>query len=194
MINMKISNKKKMRNSLFVVGIILILLMVRIWYIQFVQGAFLVEKATAQQSLGRSITAKRGTIYDSSKKYILAMSASVESVTVNPTQISKQDKEMVAQALSEIFELNYEKIQQYDVNDIYKILMTNFQKIYEQYSYLGLSKEEYDTIIRQIDDAYHIRYIDKSIGYIQSREYLASYAFEIHGYNEDNIFRKDEDL
>lgn len=110
MINMKISNKKKMRNALFVVLIILILLIGRIGYIQFIQGEVLRKMATEQQSLSRSISAKRGTIYDSSKKYILAMSASVESVTVNPTQISKQDKEMVAQALSEIFELNYEKI------------------------------------------------------------------------------------
>ncbi len=109
MINMKISNKRKMRNALFVVLIIFVLLIVRIWYIQFVQGAFLQEKAADQQSLSRSISAKRGTIYDSSQKYILAVSASVESITVNPTQISKQDKEKVATALSNIFELDYEK-------------------------------------------------------------------------------------
>ncbi|MBE6345471.1 MAG: hypothetical protein E7063_07310 [Spirochaetaceae bacterium] len=109
MINMKISNKRKMRNALFVVLIIFILLIVRIWYIQFVQGAFLIEKVAEQQSLSRSISAKRGTIYDNSKKYILAVSANVESVTINPTQIAKQDKEKVAQALSEIFELDYEK-------------------------------------------------------------------------------------
>ena len=109
MINMKISNKKKMRNALFVVLIILILLIGRIGYIQFIQGTSLRKMATEQQSLSRSISAKRGIIYDSSQKYILAMSASVESVTVNPTQISKQDKEIVAQVLSEIFELDYEK-------------------------------------------------------------------------------------
>ena len=109
MINMKISNKKKMRNALFVVLIILIVLIGRIGYIQFIQGTVLRKMAAEQQSLSRSISAKRGTIYDSSKKYILAMSASVESVTVNPTQISKQDKEKVAQVLSEIFELDYEK-------------------------------------------------------------------------------------
>jgi len=110
MITMKISNKKKMRNALFVVGIIFILLIIRIWYIQFMQGEFLIEKATEQQSLSRSISAKRGTIYDTTQKYILAISANVESVTVNPTQISKQDKEKVAQALSNIFELDYEKV------------------------------------------------------------------------------------
>ena len=110
MINMKISNKKKMRNALYAAIGIFFLLIVRIWYIQFVQGAFLIEMVTEQQSLSRSITAKRGTIYDSSQKYILAVSANVESVTVNPTQISKQDKEKVAQALSNIFELDYEKV------------------------------------------------------------------------------------
>ena len=110
MVTMKISNKKKMRNALFVVGIIFILLIIRIGYIQFVQGGFLMEMAADQQSLSRSITAKRGTIYDSTQKYILAVSASVESVTVNPTQISKQNKEKVAQALSDIFELDYAKI------------------------------------------------------------------------------------
>ena len=110
MVNMRISNKKKMRNALFAVGIVLIFLIIRIWYIQFVKGDFLREKVAAQQSLSRSITAKRGTIYDSSRKYILAVSASVESVTINPTQISKDNKEQVTQALSDIFELDYEKI------------------------------------------------------------------------------------
>ena len=110
MITMKLSNKKKMRNALFVVGIILILLIIRIWYIQFIQGDFLIQKASDQQSLSRSISAKRGTIYDSTKKYILAVSASVESVTVNPTQISKDNKEKVAKALSEIFQLDYDKV------------------------------------------------------------------------------------
>jgi len=110
MINMKISNKKKMRNALFIVGILFILLIIRIWYIQFVQGDFLIQKVSEQQSLSRSISAKRGTIYDSTQKYILAVSANVETVTINPTQISKQDKEKVAQALSDIFALDYEKI------------------------------------------------------------------------------------
>ena len=99
MITMKISNKKKMRNALFVVGIIFMLLIIRIGYLQFVQGNFLMEKAAEQQNLTRSISAKRGTIYDSTQKYILAVSANVESVTVNPTQIEKQDKWYLEQNL-----------------------------------------------------------------------------------------------
>ena len=109
MITMKISNKKKMRNALFVVAIIFTLLTGRIGYIQFVQGVYLREEVADQQSLSRAISAKRGTIYDSSEKYILAVSANVETITVNPTQISSENKEKVAKALSEIFEVDYEK-------------------------------------------------------------------------------------
>ena len=101
---MRISNKKKMRNTLFIVMIIFILLIVRIGYLQFVRGEWLTEMADEQQSLSRSITAKRGTIYDSTGKYILAVSANVETVTINPTQIKSSDKEKVAEVLSKIFE------------------------------------------------------------------------------------------
>ena len=109
MITMKISSKKKIRNSLFAVAIILILLIIRIGYIQFVQGTFLRAEVAEQQSLSRSISAKRGTIYDSSEKYILAVSANVETITVNPTQISNDNKEKVARVLSEILGVDYEK-------------------------------------------------------------------------------------
>lgn len=110
MITMKISNKKKMKNALFVVAMILVLLIIRIAYIQFVEGIYLREKVAEQQNLSRSISPQRGTIYDSSEKYMLAVSASVETITVNPTQISKDNKEKVAKILSEIFELDYEKV------------------------------------------------------------------------------------
>lgn len=105
-----LSNKKKMRNALFIAIIIIILLIVRIGYIQFLWGPELSQMASSQQSQSRSITAKRGTIYDSTGNYILAMSSSVESVSVNPTNISKENKEKVAKILSEIFELDYDKV------------------------------------------------------------------------------------
>ena len=105
-----LSNKKKMRNALFIVILIFILLTARLSYIQFVWGVELSEKASSQQSQSRTITAKRGTIYDSTGKYILAVSSSVEAVTVNPTNIPEANKEKVAKKLSEIFELDYEKV------------------------------------------------------------------------------------
>ena len=63
-----------------------------------------------QQTLDRSINPKRGTIYDATGKNILAISSSVETVTVNPGNIKKEDKEKVAKKLSELFELDYETV------------------------------------------------------------------------------------
>ena len=105
-----LSNKKKMKNALFIVFIIFILFTARLAYIQFVWGAELSEKAWDQQAQSRTITAKRGTLYDATGKYILAESSSVESVSINPTNISAENKDKVAKALSDIFELDYEKV------------------------------------------------------------------------------------
>ena len=104
-----LSNKKKMRNGLFVAIIIIILLTTRLGYIQLVWGAELNDKALSQQSQSRKITAKRGTIYDATGKYELAVSSSVEAVTINPGNIKKENKEKVAKTLSDIFKLDYEK-------------------------------------------------------------------------------------
>ena len=98
-----------MRNGLFVAIIIIILLTTRLGYIQLVWGAELNDKALSQQSQSRKITAKRGTIYDATGKYELAVSSSVEAVTINPGNIKKENKEKVAKTLSDIFELDYEK-------------------------------------------------------------------------------------
>lgn len=105
-----LSNKKKMRNALFIAIVIIMLLTTRIGYIQFIWGPELSSMASSQQAQSRSITAKRGMIYDSTGKYILAVSSSVETVSVNPTNIAQENKEKVARALSEIFELDYETV------------------------------------------------------------------------------------
>ena len=49
-------------------------------------------------------------IYDGTGTNILAVSSTVETVTVNPTNIANEDKEKVAIALSNIFELDYETV------------------------------------------------------------------------------------
>ncbi len=108
MITMKLSNKKKMRNTLFITFIILIGLMGKIAYIQLIQGGELSTLAYQQQTLDRSINPKRGTIWDSTGKNALAVSSTVETVTVNPGNISEENKEKVAKKLSELFELDYE--------------------------------------------------------------------------------------
>lgn len=108
--NSNISRKKRIRNMLFSIFVVFTCLIVRIGVIQFVQGANLQEMAYAQQSLDRKITPKRGSIYDATRKNQLAVSATVESITVNPVNIKETDKEKVAKKLAELFELDYEKV------------------------------------------------------------------------------------
>ena len=105
-----ISRKRRLRNILFISFIISIILIIRVGIIQFVQGSELQSMAYAQQTLNRKINPKRGTIYDSTEKNILAVSATVETVSVTPSNIKKEDKEKIARALSDIFDLEYEKV------------------------------------------------------------------------------------
>ena len=105
-----LSMKKRVRNILFVMFLLIALLITRIGVIQFVQGAELSEMAYEQQTLDRTINPKRGTIYDRTGTNILAVSSTVETVTVNPGNIEKENKEKVAQKLAEIFELDYETV------------------------------------------------------------------------------------
>ena len=106
----KLSSKKKMRNVLFISFLIIICLIVRLGYIQLIQGKELAKLAYEQQTLDRKINPKRGTIYDATGKNILAVSSTVETVTVNPSNISAENKEKLAKALSDIFELDYETV------------------------------------------------------------------------------------
>ena len=106
----KLTSKKKMRNILFISFLIIICLIVRIGYIQLIQGKELSKLAYEQQTLDRKINPKRGTIYDATGTNILAVSSTVETVTVNPSNISSEDKERVATALANIFELDYETV------------------------------------------------------------------------------------
>ncbi len=110
MMPIKLSSKKKMRNTLFITFLIIICLIGRLGYIQFIQGGELSSMAYQQQTLDRSINPKRGTIFDSTGKNVLAVSSTVETVTVNPGNIAKENKEKVARVLADIFEQDYEKI------------------------------------------------------------------------------------
>ena len=105
-----LTNKKKMIKILFASFIVFLLLMIRILYIQFFDGQRLQVLAYEQQVQQRTISAKRGTIYDCTGRYILAESATVYTITINPTNISSENKEKVAKGLTEIFELDYETV------------------------------------------------------------------------------------
>ncbi len=109
MIGMKLSSKKKLRNILFIAFLIIVGLIIRIGCIQFLQGEELSSMAYQQQTLDRKINPKRGVIYDATGKNVLAISSTVETVSINPGNIAKENKEKVAKILSDIFELDYDK-------------------------------------------------------------------------------------
>ena len=99
-----------MRNTLFITFLILLLLLSRICYIEFVQGKELQVLAFEQQVQKRTVNPRRGTIYDSSEKYTLAISSTAYTVSVNPTNIPNEKKELIAKKLAEIFDLDYETV------------------------------------------------------------------------------------
>lgn len=104
-----LSSRKRMTIGLVLFGIACLILIVRIFILQIVQSKDLRAKADEQQRSSRSIGAKRGIIYDSSGEIVLAVSSTVYTVTVNPMRIPEDKKEALAQKLSEIFELDYDK-------------------------------------------------------------------------------------
>ena len=108
--NINLSCKKRMLRILFIAFLIFSLQIGRIAFIQFVDGKKLQSLAYEQQVQKRAINAKRGTIFDSTGKYILAVSSTAYTVTVNPTNIRKENKEKVSKALSDIFSLDYETV------------------------------------------------------------------------------------
>ena len=105
-----IFRKKKIAILLWLSIIMFIVLAIRIAYVQFVQGNSLKQMAYIQQTLDRKINPKRGTIYDATGKVVLATSSSVETITVNPLNITQNNKEKVARKLTELFELDYDKV------------------------------------------------------------------------------------
>lgn len=116
---------KRLLIALCVILIVFLLLILRIGYFQFIKGGGLKELASRQQTTNRIISPNRGIIYDSNGK-ILAQSASVDTVTINPSRIKnnikntenkkqkeeeeKKLQEKLAKAFSEIFELDYDEV------------------------------------------------------------------------------------
>ena len=110
MVETKLSSKKKMRNILFISFLIITCLVERLGYIQLIKSEELSSLAYQQQTLNRNINPKRGTIYDATGKTALAVSSTVETVSVNPGNIAEENKEKVAKELSTLFELDYETV------------------------------------------------------------------------------------
>ena len=103
-----VGRKRRLKNMLFVFFIIQLALITRVGFIQFIQGSELQAMAYSQQTLNRDINPKRGRILDRTGKVELAVSASTETVSINPTNISSENKEKLAKAFVDIFDVDYE--------------------------------------------------------------------------------------
>ena len=106
----EMSRRKRLRLGIIISSIMFTFFIGRIGWLQFIMGDKLQSMAYAQQTLDRKINPRRGTIYDATGKNILAVSSTVNTITVNPVNIAKENKEKVARALSDIFDLDYETI------------------------------------------------------------------------------------
>ena len=108
-------NAMMLRRTLFllmVCGIVAFLVLaLRLFKLQVIDHNFYETKAIDQQVRETTVTAARGTIYDTNMK-ILAMSASVDDIVINPRAIkmNKEDAELIARTLSDILGLDYNDI------------------------------------------------------------------------------------
>ncbi len=100
---------KKLLWIVYAVLSIFLLLILRLAYFQFIKSGELKEAASRQQTTNRIISPSRGAIYDSTGK-VLAQSAAVDTISINPSKIKNEKKELVAKGLSEIFELDYNEV------------------------------------------------------------------------------------
>lgn len=106
----EISRRKRMKIWMILVFVVAFAFILRIAWLQFVRGDELKQMALEQQSLDRAISPRRGTIYDATGQTVLAISSTVNTITVNPNNIAKEDKEKVAEAMANIFELDYDTV------------------------------------------------------------------------------------
>lgn len=89
--------------------LIMVVLIFRVGYIQFIDGSRLQNLATSQQTLTETISAKRGTIYDAKGK-TLAISYETDKVYITPKDIKDENKSYIAQYLAATLELDYNEL------------------------------------------------------------------------------------
>ena len=109
------STFKQRGRIIFLLGAVIViffLLMVRVAWLQIVDGEKLSSAAREQQTSDNTISPKRGLIYDRNMK-VLANNLSVETISITPKNArsnTKQSKEQIADKLAEILELNEEDV------------------------------------------------------------------------------------
>lgn len=86
-------------------------LVLRLYYLQLVQGPWYAQKAANQQLRDTVIPAARGEIY-SSDGALLATSATCWTIRASPREMADEDVEKAAVGLAEILDLNPDKVRE----------------------------------------------------------------------------------
>ncbi|MCL1819899.1 MAG: penicillin-binding transpeptidase domain-containing protein [Oscillospiraceae bacterium] len=82
---------------------------IKLFQVQITNHELYQEKAVQQQTSDTILAPARGTIYDRNMK-TLAVSASVNTVSVNPRNVDAEDMEFISESLAEILELDAEDV------------------------------------------------------------------------------------
>ena len=101
------ANKKRLFRMLLIVGLLFLLLIGRLFYVQVIWGPELQEKALLQWTMDTSLSAERGRIMDRDGQ-TLAQSGTAYQVEVNPKQIKTTERIRVATELTNVLGLDYE--------------------------------------------------------------------------------------
>lgn len=104
--------KKRTSVSAKVIFLIIVILISRLGYWQFVKGEQLRSEAAQQQTMDSIVTSKRGIIYDRNGK-ILAQSVSVQTVTASPAEVRKSKKaKETAEKLAKILDMDADELEE----------------------------------------------------------------------------------
>lgn len=108
-------NSQKMRNKAIIITLALLIIgfgaaVISLFRLQIIEGETLKTRTINQSLRSTELTAMRGTIYDSSEEKVLAKSASVWTVVLEPALIEEGDEELIAEGLSRILDVDKETI------------------------------------------------------------------------------------
>ena len=119
-----VSGKKRLFVALGGIAFIFILLIIRLFWIQIIDGKRLSEMAQEQQTQDTSLSAARGTITDTNG-VVLAQSGTAYKVLLNPYQLSRKQEDLprIVRELSDILDLDSEYVMKQatkkNSNDVY---------------------------------------------------------------------------
>lgn len=135
---MAAGNSQKMWRKAVVVALFMLVIgfgaaIISLFRWQIIEGEELKTAAFDQSLRSTSLTAMRGTIYDATEDKVLAKSASVWTVVLEPATIKKEDEEKIASGLAEILELDKDNI---------------IAKMQDKSSYYNVIKRKVETSVR----------------------------------------------